>query len=47
MNVHSSEEVANFIGAYGKVQNKEAAEEEKLSQEWLTIESYRKLAWGR
>lgn len=47
VNVHSNEEVANFIDAYGKVQNKEAAEEEKLSEEWLTIESYRKLAWGR
>ena len=47
VNVHSNEEVADFIEAYSKVQNKEATEEEKLSEQWLNIESYRKLAWGR
>ncbi len=47
VNVHSNEEVINFIGAYNKVKNKEADEEEKLSEQWLTIETYRRLAWGR
>lgn len=47
VNVHSNEEVASFIADYSKVQNKEASEEEKLSEEWLSIETYRKLAWGR
>lgn len=47
VNVHSSEEVANFIEDYTKVQNKEANEEERLSEKWLNIEGYRKLAWGR
>ncbi len=45
--VHSNEEVTSFIEAYCKVQNKEAIEEEKLSEQWLNIETYRRLAWGR
>ena len=47
VNVHSNEELAHFIGTYSKVQNKEADEEERLSEQWLTIETYRRLAWGR
>jgi len=47
VNVHSNEEVADFIEAYSKVQSKEAVEEEKLSEQWLNIETYRRLAWGR